>query len=280
MNRICWLLGISKATYYQAANPTDRFEGQHLNIKSFVSKVIEDNPAYGVNRIKAELLDIYQISIGRDTLGKLLKLWGLELKRKIKKNKPNLIQKILLKLADRTNLLIRSSITAPFQAVTSDMTELKYLGGKAYLCVHKDVFGQMVYGWSLGLTMETSLVMQSLNMAKNSIKNLLGKIPKKLLFHSDRGTQYTSYRYVQAVLSLGVISYSSPGTPTHNPGQESFFGRFKDEWKTEIAEIQTFKELQVFAQNKINYYNKKRRHTSIGLISPSKFTKLFLETSR
>jgi len=280
VNRICWLLGISKATYYQAANPTDRFEGQHLNIKSFVSKVIEDNPAYGVNRIKAELLDIYQISIGRDTLGKLLKLWGLELKRKIKKNKPNLIQKILLKLADRTNLLIRSSITAPFQAVTSDMTELKYLGGKAYLCVHKDVFGQMVYGWSLGLTMETSLVMQSLNMAKNSIKNLLGKIPKKLLFHSDRGTQYTSYRYVQAVLSLGVISYSSPGTPTHNPGQESFFGRFKDEWKTEIAEIQTFKELQVFAQNKINYYNKKRRHTSIGLISPSKFTKLFLETSR
>ena len=138
----------------------------------------------------------------------------------------------------------------------------------------------MVYGWSLGLTMETSLVMQSLNMAKNSIKNLLGKIPKKLLFHSDRGTQYTSYRYVQAVLSLGVISYSSPGTPTHNPGQESFFGRFKDEWKTEIAEIQTFKELQVFAQNKINYYNKKRRHTSIGLISPSKFTKSFLKNKQ
>lgn len=280
VNRICWLLGISKATYYLAQDPADKFVTKHLNIKSFVSKVIKDNSAYGVNRIKAELEDIYQLSVGRDTLGKLLKLWGLELKRKLKRTSPNLIQKILLSLSDKTNLLMRSNITAPFQAISSDMTELKYLGGKAYLCVHKDVMGQLVYGWSLGLTMETSLVMQSLNMAKNRIKKLLGKIPAKLLFHSDRGTQYTSYQYVQAVLSLGIISYSSPGTPTHNPGQESFFGRFKDEWKTEIAEIKTFEELQIFVQNKINYYNYERRHTRIGLISPSKYTKSFLKNRR
>jgi len=203
-----------------------------------------------------------------------------------------MIQKILLALAQRANLLIRSTITTPFQAITSDMTELKYLGGKAYLCVHKDVLGQMVYGWSLGLTMETSLVMKSFTMAKSKIQKLVGKLKDKMnperrdalgrkpILHQDRGTQYTSYKYVQAGLEFARLSYSNPGTPTHNPGQESFFGRFKDDWKTEIAEIETFEKLEKFVQTKIKYYNYERRHTSVGLVSPWNFTKSFLKTNK
>ncbi len=209
----------------------------------------------------------------------MLKLWGLQLKRKLKAHRPNLIQKILLSLADRTNLLIRTKLIKPLQAISSDITELNFKGGKAYLCIHKDIFGQMVYGWSLGLTMETNLVIKSFNMTVNSIRRFIGKRRQKtkLLFHQDRGSQYTSYQYVQSVLTQGIISYSNPGTPTHNPGQESFFGRFKDEWKTEIAEIETFEKLLKFVEAKINYYNYERRHTSIGLISPYNFTKSFLQ---
>jgi putative transposase len=280
VNRICKLVGISKTTYYYAQNPVDKFEKKYLNIKSFVNEVIEDNPGYGVKRIKAELEEKHQIKVGRDSLAKLLKIWGLQLKRKIKKKRPNLIQRILISLAGRANLLIRSKITNPFQAVTSDITELHFRGGKAYLCVHKDVFGQMVYGWSLGLTMETSLVMESFKMATKNINKLTKNLAVKLLFHQDRGSQYTSYQYVQAVLAIGIISYSNPGTPTHNPGQESFFGRFKDDWKDEIAEIETFEELEKFVKQKIKYYNCERRHTSIGLVSPWNFTKSFLKMSR
>lgn len=280
VNRIVKLTGISKATYYAAQNPINKFEKKHLNIKSLISKIIDHNSSYGIKRIKAELEEEHNIIIGRDTLTKLLKLWGLNLKRKVRQTKPNMITKILLSLADRANLLIRSKITAPLQALSSDMTELKFRGGKAYLCVHKDVFGQMVYGWSLGLTMETKLVLDSLEMARVTIRNLIGKIIHKPIQHQDRGSQYTSHAYVQAALNWTTLSYSNPGTPTHNPGQESFFGRFKDEWKTEIAEIKTFEELEKFVQNKINYYNEERRHTSIGLISPSKFTKSFLKNRR
>jgi len=280
VNRICKLTGISKATYYAAQNPVTRFEQKHLNIKSFISKIIAHNSSYGIKRIKAELEEEHDISIGRDTLAKLLKLWGLDLKRKVRKAKPNIIAKILLALSDRANLLIKSKITTPFQALSSDMTELKFKGGKAYLCVHKDVFGQMVYGWSLGLTMETKLVLNSLEMARITIRRLIGKIITKPIQHQDRGSQYTSHAYVQAALTWTTLSYSDPETPTHNPGQESFFGRFKDEWKTEITEIETFEELEKFVQNKINYYNEERRHTSIGLISPSKFTKSFLKNKQ
>lgn len=280
VNRIVKLTGISKATYYAAQNPVIKFEQKYLSIKSFVSRVIEKNSSYGVNRIKAELEEEHNINIGRDTLAKLLKLWGLDFKRKVKRSKPNMIQKILYALADRTNLLIRSTITAPFQALSSDITELKFGGGKAYLCVHKDVFGQMVYGWSLGLSMEAKLVLNSLEMARVTIRKLIGSILTKPIMHQDRGSQYTSHAYVQTALTWTTLSYSNPGTPTHNPGQESFFGRFKDDWKEEVAEIETFEELRLFVQNKIKYYNEERRHTSIGLISPSKFTKSFLKNKQ
>jgi len=284
VNRICQLTDISKTTYYQAENPIDRFENKYLNIKTKVQKIIKANTAYGVKRIKAELKDKYQIQMGRDTLNKLLKLWRLDLKRKVKRRKPNMIQKILIALADRTNLLIRSKIVKPFQALTSDITELKFKGGRAYFCVHKDSLGQMVYGWSLGLTMETSLVLRSLNMARVKLKKLTKKfryqLKAKPLQHQDRGTQYTSHIYVKEALEFTTLSYSNPGTPTHNPGQESFFGRFKDEWKTEIAEIETFEELEKFVEQKIKYYNYERRHTSIGLATPWDFTKSFLQKSR
>jgi len=191
-----------------------------------------------------------------------------------------MIQKILLTLADRANLLIRTKVTSLFQALTSDITQLEFLGGKAYLCVHKDVFGQMVYGYALGLTMETSLVMKSLNMAIWVIKKLAGKLENKPILHQDRGSQYTSHEYVKAGLEFAQLSYSDPGTPTHNPGQESFFGRFKDDWKDEIAEIETFENLEEFVKTKIKYYNYERRHTSIGLVSPWKFTKSFLKNRR
>jgi putative transposase len=242
--------------------------------------VINCHSAYGVNRIKAELLDTYQVKVGRDTLGKLLKLWGLSLKRKTAHKRPNMIQKILLGLSTRANLLIRTTLTHPFQAITSDITELNFKGGKAYLCIHKDAFGQMVYGWKLGLTMETGLVLASLSTAQKTICHLVGKPGTKILFHQDRGSQYTSYQYVMAILAYGIISYSDPGTPTHNPGQESFFGRFKDELGDEIAEIETFEELELFVKRKINYYNYERRHTSIGLVSPWTFTKSFLKNRR
>ena len=97
-------------------------------------------------RIKSALRDNHNVHIGRDALGRLLKLWHLELRRKNKKVKRSVIQKILIFLADRANLLIRTTITGPFQAITSDITEIYYNNGrnKAYLAVHKDVFGQKV----------------------------------------------------------------------------------------------------------------------------------------
>lgn len=216
-------------------------------------------------------------------MGKLLKLWGFSLRRKAKKRNLTVLQALLLKLKNRTNILIRSVVNRPLQAISSDITEIKYKNGQAkcYLCVHKDVYGQMVYGYEVSERMQTELVLNSFKKACNYIKRKFkykkGKA-ERIIFHQDQGSQYTSYEYVDNVLNFGKISYSAPGTPTDNPGQESFFGRFKEETTDEFLELDTIKEVKNLINKKIRYYNNKRIHTSIGNQPPKAFTKISLKT--
>ena len=137
----------------------------------------------------------------------------------------------------------------------------------------------MIYGYSIGLTMEVSLVMKSLKSAVVTIAKLAGEtIIKTILFHQDQGSQYTSYQYVNYVLATlkAILSYSDPGTPTHNDGQESFHGRLKDEYKDDIYELETETETRKYVAYIINDYNQDRLHTSIGNVPPFEYTKKFL----
>ena len=110
------------------------------------------------------------------------------------------------------------------------------------------------------------------------IKKIANVIPEKLICHQDQGSQYTSYEYVDLVLKNKLIlSYSAPGTPTDNPGQESFFGRLKDDNQAEFNEVKNFKKLEKLIKNKMKYYNNKRLHTSLKNKSPKKFTINFIK---
>lgn len=277
MARICSLVGIAKGTFYAAKDPRDRLTDKHAGLRRHADNIIRRHGAYGIRRIHQALKD-KGTHIGRDTLGTLLTLWGLSLKRKVKPRTVGMIERILTMLRDKSNLLGRMTLTRPLQAVTSDITELWYAGGtlKCYLCVHKDAFGQCVYGWSIAPHMEASLVLDSFKRACAYLIAQIGSIPSGLVFHQDRGSQYTSYAYVEKALTVGKLSYSSPGTPTDNPGQESFFGRFKDEWRGEIAELRNMKEVERFIRAKLHYYSHQRLHTSIGYRTPIAFTKSVL----
>lgn len=81
---------ISKNTYYNCKDKKESFLTKYDYVKKQVEKVISENSKYGIRRIKADLEQKYKIIIGRDCLGKLLGLWGLSLKRKIKKSKPSI----------------------------------------------------------------------------------------------------------------------------------------------------------------------------------------------
>ena len=133
----------------------------------------------------------------------------------------------------------------------------------------------MVYGWELSLKQDLKLVMASFNKALRKTRK---QISKDTIWHQDQGSQYTSYKYIQTVLNIGRISFSQKGTPTENPGQESFFGRLKDENRTEFLECETFEKLKRKMAEKINYYNNERIHTSIGYQPPRSFTESHLKS--
>ncbi|MBD3329601.1 transposase, partial [Candidatus Dojkabacteria bacterium] len=84
---------------------------------------------------------------------------------------------------------------------------------------------------------------------------------------------FTSYAYISAVLKFCRISFSKKGTPTENPGRESFFGRLKDEEFHEIAELDSVRQVRRFVKKRIRKYNFDRLHTSIGYETPDCFTK-------
>jgi len=79
---------------------------------------------------------------------------------------------------------------------------------------------------------------------------------------------------------MAKLSFSAPRTPTDNAGQESFFGRFKNEWSDEILLINDQKEAIRFIKDKIKYYNYDRIHTTIGYRTPNYFTNVFLNGVR
>ena len=93
INRICQLAGISKATFYSHQDPREKFADKYAHLKKKVEKIIRENSAYGIKRIKQAIFDKYQIIVGRDSLGKLLIVWGFPLKERLEKTKEALFRK-------------------------------------------------------------------------------------------------------------------------------------------------------------------------------------------
>lgn len=276
INQVCQLLGISKKSYYLSRDPEESLEDRYRSLKSQIVKIIKDNPAYGYRRIKVALEEQYNEVVNHKLLLKLLRLWGLLLKRTIRKPKRNWIHTILDFLQLRVNVLWQLSkkglIDRCFQVIVSDVTEIKYGETKAYLCVHLDIFGKMIYGWHLSETADRSLAIGSFKKAVRKMKSLLSHFPEEIVFHQDRGSIYTSAQYVTALIKNACrVSFSRTGEPGDNAVNESFFSRFKEEWRAVFAEARSFEELHQFVRKAIDYYNDARYHSSIGMKAPVRF---------
>jgi transposase InsO family protein len=165
------------------------------------------------------------------------------------------------------NLLARDfSPAGPNEAWCADITYIPTGEGWLYLAVVGDLFSRMVVGWSMAETMESRLVVDALEMAVR--RRLPGE---GLVAHSDRGSQYASDHYQRALASAGIAcSMSGVGQCWDNAPVESFFGRLKCELGVEVfatrgqARAVVFEYLEAF-------YNRARRHSSLGYVSPVGF---------
>jgi putative transposase len=129
-----------------------------------------------------------------------------------------------------------------------------------------DASSKMVIGWKLADHMRAELAVDALHAA---IDRRGGLIPVGLIFHSDRGSQYTGHEFQQACAEYGILqSMGRRGVCFDNAGAESFFATIKRElidrysWKS-VDQL----ELGVFAWIEA-WYNRRRRHSTLGNRTP------------
>jgi len=130
-----------------------------------------------------------------------------------------------------------------------------------------DLFSRRVVGWSMSATMTAQFVTDALVMAIWR----RGK-PDALLHHSDRGSQYTSEQFQRLMADHGVTcSMSRSGNVWDNAAMESFFSSLKTE-RTARKVYRTRNEAKADVFDYIEcFYNPKRRHSTIGYLSPMEF---------
>ena len=154
---------------------------------------------------------------------------------------------------------------APNLVWVSNITYLKAGGKWYYLCVVIDLFSRKVISWRLSSKADTDLVISSFRKAYES-----RNAPFGLMFHSDRGTQYTAFTFRQLLDSLNVAqSFSKKGYPFDNAVCERFFKYLKLE-ETNHRTYHTFNELYLSVFEYIEgYYNSRRPHGYLGYLTPN-----------
>ncbi len=162
------------------------------------------------------------------------------------------------------NLLARHfSPSAPNLAWVSDITEIKADAGIYYFCVIMDLFSRKVIAARLSAGKNVSLPSLTFLDAFHA----RGR-PAGLLFHSDRGSQYTADGFRWLLRSYRVTqSFSSPGVPYDNAPMESFFASLKTE-KIHRFQYAGIADLTASLRDYNSFYNHKRRHSSIGNMTP------------
>jgi putative transposase len=164
------------------------------------------------------------------------------------------------------NVLERDfTASEPNQKWVGDITYLKTPEGWLYLAVVIDLFSRFVVGWAVSTTIDRHLVLKALDMGLKRRNPGPG-----LTSHSDRGSQYASEDYRNALVARAMIcSMSRKGNCWDNAVSESWFSTLKrelGEWFQSLAsaERQLFDYIEVF-------YNQKRSHSTLGYVSPAEF---------
>lgn len=154
---------------------------------------------------------------------------------------------------------------APNLVWVSDFTYIKVNGKWYYLCVVIDLFSRKVIGWQLSGKPDVDLVLSAFRKAYSNRDVEYG-----LIFHSDRGSQYTAFAFRQLLDSLNVVqSFSKKGYPFDNAVCESFFKYLKKE-KTNRRNYRSVDELKTDLFEYIeSFYNNRRPHGSLGYLTPN-----------
>lgn len=266
---LCALLEVSPSGFYgwQQRRRTPGFREQKNQELRRKIKIIHQRSrqTYGSPRVLADLRKEGGRH-GRNRIARLMKEEGLcgrqQGRYRVKTTDSNHDQPIAPnRLADAP------APTAPNQIWVGDITYIRTGQGWLFLAAILDLYSRKIVGWSMGPWIDTQLILTALNMALTR-----HPAPPGLLFHSDRGVQYASSAYRQALTQAGLLaSMSRQGNCYDNAAMESFWSTLKLElvYRTEFPSRQHARsEIFDFIEC---FYNRQRAHSALGYLSPIDF---------
>jgi len=239
-------LGISRKNIYRK----NKLNVKDKILKKNIELVHQEHPAYGHRRVAWEL------GINHKRALRVMNKFGIKPpRRKVKKHWCT----IPTIRHSYTNLIKDLEITKPHQVWSSDLSYIKFRGKFWYLATIEDLATRQVMAVQVGKQHNSQLVLTTIKQA------LKLKIPQ--FFHSDQGNEFMARGCTDHLEKYRVkVSVSDTGAPWQNGYQESFFGRFKEEFG-DFNRFNHIGELIEEIYSQIYYYNFKRRHTALK-VSP------------
>ena len=264
---LCRALGVSRSGYYAWKERPVRQD----QLAPQVEEVFWQNSRrYGSRRITAELRE--QTVIGRHRVRRLMREQGL---RAIQPHRfvPRTTDSRHGQRMSPNLLVVREIIVdRPRQVIVGDITYLPLQNGQwAYLATWMDLFSRKILGWQIASSMTAELVIEALKKAI-----LREHLPAGLIVHSDRGGQYVDVELRKLLKQHGFEQSMTRADETYdNAYAESLFSRYK----TELLEDGAFADLEQARSETFvyieGYYNRTRRHSGLGYLSPENFERAF-----
>jgi transposase InsO family protein len=266
---LCETLGVSRSAYYdwlQGEFTLRQREDSHL--KPFIQSIFwEHRRRYGARRIAMELA-ARELPCSRRRVGRLMKEMEL-MAIQPRTFKPRTTDS-RHSLGYNDNLLLNApQPTANNQLWVGDITYIPIVGAEfLYLAMLMDRYSRRIVGWSLQDHMQESLVLETLQSAI-----ALRQPAPGLMHHTDRGGQYAGSCYRQTLGRARMIQSMSRAADCYdNAFMESCFGTLKTELEMTTYQNRDIAHKEV--PEYIRYYNTRRRHSSIGYLSPEAFEEL------
>jgi putative transposase len=264
--RMCRLLGVSKAGYADwRLRPESRRAGENRGLTAKIRVIHEESrKTYGSPRVHRMLVE-QGTPISTNRVARLMRDAAIQVKPKARF--------VITTDSDHDQPIAPDLLHQDFSAPAADtrwVTDITYIPtgeGWLYLAGLMDLYSRRIVGWAMQATMDCSLVLSALGMAVGHRHPAAG-----LIHHSDRGSQYASAAYRQALTDYGMVaSMSRKACCYDNAAMESFWHTLKVEL-IHRRTFQTRKEaIHVIFEYLEVFYNRVRKHSTIGYVSPVEF---------
>lgn len=267
VKRACALLEISRAAFYAWLQhiPSKRCRADQMLLGKIRSIHKDSKGTYGSPRVHAQLRKNGEVC-GENRIARLMQVNGIVGKA------PRRFKRTTIPGASATAVDLVRRVFGPDTIEVNrlwcgDISSIRTWEGWLYLATVIDVASRRVVGWAMADHMRTGLVTDALQMALDQRRPDPG-----LIFHSDRGCQYTSDEFTGLLVRNGIAqSLSRPGQCWDNAVAESFFSTLKTElihrhaWPTRAyARLAIFDFIET-------WYNRRRLHSSLGYRAPAEY---------